>query len=123
MARTGHIGDITPAAVVTDPVCGMSIDPGSAVGPVEHDGRPHWFCSDSCRQRFLADPGRYATADAGRSDPDHVTDDAHHAAAHEGHQGADRAGAQPAATTTKTRPPALPQVVEYTCPMDSMCLS
>ncbi len=43
-------------AIVTDPVCGMRIDPEDAVATAEHDGQRHWFCSDACRGVFVAGP-------------------------------------------------------------------
>jgi Cu+-exporting ATPase len=51
---------------VTDPVCGMQIDPATAVASEEHEGRTYHFCSDSCHQRFVKEPGRFAAATAGR---------------------------------------------------------
>ena len=45
---------------VTDPVCGMTIDPASAAGRSEHNGETHYFCSAGCKAAFDADPGRYA---------------------------------------------------------------
>ena len=47
---------------VTDPVCGMSIDPASAAGTAEHEGKTYHFCSHNCAESFRADPARYATA-------------------------------------------------------------
>jgi len=46
-------------AAVTDPVCGMSVDPTSAAATVTHGGVEHTFCSTGCRDAFLADPSRY----------------------------------------------------------------
>ncbi len=43
-------------AMVTDPVCGMRIDPDDAVATAEHDGTRYWFCSEGCREVFVADP-------------------------------------------------------------------
>ncbi len=40
---------------VTDPVCGMVVDRAKAV---RHGG--HFFCSEGCRDTYLADPARYA---------------------------------------------------------------
>jgi Cu+-exporting ATPase len=48
-----------PAATVTDPVCGMQIDPSSAAAHVTHEGRTVYFCSPGCRDAFVADPDRY----------------------------------------------------------------
>ncbi|MGW3353194.1 heavy metal translocating P-type ATPase [Nonomuraea rubra] len=41
-------------ATVTDPVCGMQVDPATAAASVEHDGVTEWFCSTGCRDAFLA---------------------------------------------------------------------
>ncbi|HUC73337.1 MAG TPA: heavy metal translocating P-type ATPase [Stellaceae bacterium] len=42
-----------------DPVCGMTVDPATAVQRVEHAGHIHYFCGTRCRERFEADPARY----------------------------------------------------------------
>jgi Cu+-exporting ATPase len=44
---------------VRDPVCGMDVDPESAAGSAEHDGRTYYFCSQGCLERFRQDPQRY----------------------------------------------------------------
>jgi len=44
---------------VTDPVCGMSIDPAAAAATREHDGVTFAFCSTHCAATFDADPHRY----------------------------------------------------------------
>jgi P-type Cu+ transporter len=45
---------------VTDPVCGMSIDPKAARGgSLEYAGNTVYFCNPKCRERFKADPARY----------------------------------------------------------------
>ncbi len=44
---------------VTDPVCGMTISPADAVGTVEHAGHPYHFCSESCLERFRANPAEF----------------------------------------------------------------
>ncbi len=112
-----------PEAVVTDPVCGMTVDPARAKASHTHGGRTYYFCSSSCASKFAADPERYLKSDA----------KADHAAA---------APAQvPASGTIWTCPmhpevrqdhpgncpkcgmalepetPSLPTKVEYTCPM------
>jgi adenylate cyclase len=43
-------------AMVTDPVCGMRIDPDDAVATAEHDGQRYYFCSEVCGDVFAADP-------------------------------------------------------------------
>ena len=56
--------DGVPSPVATkDPVCGMDVAPGQASGgSAEHDGTTYWFCSAGCREKFVADPGRYVVA-------------------------------------------------------------
>jgi Cu+-exporting ATPase len=45
---------------VTDPVCGMQIDPATARGgSFEHEGTTYHFCNPRCRERFAAEPARY----------------------------------------------------------------
>jgi len=44
----------------TDPVCGMSVDPATALSAT-HDGRDFYFCSPHCRDTFTADPAAYLT--------------------------------------------------------------
>ncbi len=48
---------------VKDPVCGMDVTPGRAAGgSAEHAGTTYWFCSPSCRDKFIANPSKYVTA-------------------------------------------------------------
>ncbi|WP_449406880.1 heavy metal translocating P-type ATPase [Microbacterium maritypicum] len=49
---------------VTDPVCGMSIDPISAADSVDYKDATYYFCSKQCAASFRADPTKYATAGA-----------------------------------------------------------
>jgi cytochrome oxidase Cu insertion factor (SCO1/SenC/PrrC family)/YHS domain-containing protein len=43
-----------------DPVCKMQLSAGPDSPQVVHHGKTHYFCSDLCRQRFVADPSRYS---------------------------------------------------------------
>lgn len=45
--------------MVTDPVCGMTLEQDGAV-TAEWNGRRFFFCSRGCSQEFLADPERFA---------------------------------------------------------------
>mgnify|MGYP000941524014 CR=1 FL=1 len=45
---------------VTDPVCGMQVDPNTAL-TLDHDGTTYHFCSDGCRDRFRHDPASFLT--------------------------------------------------------------
>jgi len=83
-----------PAGQEIDPVCGMRVDPSQAAASAEYAGRRFFFCSLGCRDRFEAEPARYA-----RTEPD--------GAIHEH-------GVAPKSET----PPAAPkEKVEWTCPM------
>jgi Cu+-exporting ATPase len=42
-------------ALVRDPVCGMEIDPQTAAGQTERDGKTYYFCSLACKERFEAE--------------------------------------------------------------------
>ncbi|AWR88158.1 MULTISPECIES: YHS domain-containing protein [Thermaceae] len=44
---------------VTDPVCGMQIDPEKAAGRSEYQGQTYYFCSEGCKKSFDADPKKY----------------------------------------------------------------
>lgn len=46
---------------VTDPVCGMEVDPASTPHHASHAGHEWHFCSEKCRSRFVTDPERYLT--------------------------------------------------------------
>jgi Uncharacterized conserved protein len=41
-----------------DPVCGMSVDPATALHAV-HQGHDVYFCNPSCKRRFDADPAAF----------------------------------------------------------------
>jgi Cu+-exporting ATPase len=47
------------AEQVTDPVCGMRLDPADAAASEQHDGQTFYFCSESCHNTFVADPHHY----------------------------------------------------------------
>ena len=43
-------------ALVTDPTCGMQIDPAKAAGKSEYKGKTYYFCSPGCKKTFDANP-------------------------------------------------------------------
>src|SRR3954468_1997306 len=55
----GHGAGQDTEDLVTDPVCGMQVDPAQSTRQVEHEGRVFHFCSDTCQRKFRADPVRY----------------------------------------------------------------
>jgi xanthine dehydrogenase accessory factor len=50
-----------PAGPTTDPVCGMSVQPGEGLR-LDHGGRTVWFCGRGCLEAFAADPALYPTS-------------------------------------------------------------
>ena len=55
-----HAGTPAPGgSSVTDPVCGMSVDPASARYCADHRGQRYVFCSEHCRKKFVAAPASY----------------------------------------------------------------
>ena len=47
-------------AYAIDSVCGMQVETANAPARSSHDGHDYSFCSDRCRDRFEANPARYA---------------------------------------------------------------
>jgi Cu+-exporting ATPase len=89
-------GSNAPGTTV-DPVCGMTVDPATAKWTATHDAIDYFFCSRSCRDRFVAQPVAYNRA----SRPAEQS--------HEGHV----ASLEQMGPTSKPSSAA----VEYTCPM------
>jgi Cu+-exporting ATPase len=109
--RTISLGLTQPAAV-TDPVCGMTVDPATAAGSFTHDGTTYHFCSRHCLEKFRADPARY-TGPQAAPDP--------HSCCHD----APARPAPPAAPGSKYTCPMHPEVVQDgpgTCPKCGMAL-
>jgi len=48
-----------PATTAVDPVCGMTVDPGSALART-YEGQTYYFCSEHCARSFDAEPDRFA---------------------------------------------------------------
>ncbi len=54
---------------VTDPVCGMQVDPTTAAGSSEYQGQTYYFCSTGCQRQFDKDPQRFISGQ-GTHEPD-----------------------------------------------------
>jgi uncharacterized protein len=54
---------ITMRRGATDPVCGMKVDRTKAL-ETEHAGQSYYFCSERCRDSFMADPEEYTGQNA-----------------------------------------------------------
>ncbi len=44
--------DPAPVTFVTDPVCGMTVDPLTTAHKLESGGKTYWFCSAGCKASF-----------------------------------------------------------------------
>ena len=53
-----------PEHFVSDPVCGMRVDPESSSHHFDHNGQTYWFCCSGCRIKFQADPEKYLNRDS-----------------------------------------------------------
>jgi Cu+-exporting ATPase len=62
-------GQTAPAALATDPVCGMEVDPHRTPHRHEHGDRAWYFCSAGCRAKFAADPDRYLAGKTASPEP------------------------------------------------------
>jgi Cu+-exporting ATPase len=86
---------------VTDPVCGMTVDPVRAAGKQKHGGETYYFCSRRCMVKFTADPDKFLEQQQGGSAHVHGT---------------------AAAVNHAVQPPSIPESNEgagvYVCPMD-----
>jgi len=49
-------------ALARDPVCGMSVQPATAAGSSEYEGKIYYFCSGHCVKKFRESPESYLTA-------------------------------------------------------------
>ncbi|MDE3218937.1 MAG: heavy metal translocating P-type ATPase [Nitrospirota bacterium] len=53
---------VVPEAVAAiDPVCGMTVQPSTAAGSYEFQGKTYYFCATSCLTKFRTDPLHYLT--------------------------------------------------------------
>src|SRR5947207_1909986 len=59
--RLADCGNGGAAESARDPVCGMSVDPARTPHRAEHDGQSYFFCGTRCRERCIAEPGRYVS--------------------------------------------------------------
>ncbi len=57
--RNSHGCGESNVTSVTDPVCGMTVDPATSMHHLNYHGTIFHFCSSGCRAKFEADPGKY----------------------------------------------------------------
>jgi YHS domain-containing protein len=51
---------------VTDPVCGMAVNPLTSDIVATIDGKTYYFCAEGCRQSFEAAPHKYLDGGAAK---------------------------------------------------------
>ncbi len=56
-------------SAVTDPVCGMAVDPHTAKYWADYEGRTYYFCRAGCKVKFQTDPKRYLQPEASAAPP------------------------------------------------------
>ncbi len=64
-----------PRTTVKDPVCGMTIDADKAAGNVEYQGETYYFCSNSCKEKFEANPAQFITLENVKNDSPVTSED------------------------------------------------
>jgi Cu+-exporting ATPase len=47
-----------------DPVCGMMVDPKTAAGKSEYQGKTYYFCAPGCKKSFDKEPEKYVSSQA-----------------------------------------------------------
>ena len=52
---------VPTGAAAIDPVCGMTVQPVTAAGFYEYQGKTYYFCATSCLTKFRTDPTYYLT--------------------------------------------------------------
>jgi len=62
-ARTSALRPVGASDAI-DPVCGMAVAVGAETLRLARKGRTYYFCSEICRSRFEATPGRFAASSA-----------------------------------------------------------
>ncbi len=97
-----------------DPVCGMDVDPLTAMHRHTHAGVEHVFCSAGCQAKFEAHPDTYT----------HPADHGHLGHSAGGHEPASERGGSGSATQEYTCPmhPEIRQVGPGACPICGMAL-
>ena len=93
---------------MTDPICGMNVEPERAAGSHVYNRQTYYFCSQHCLAKFKEDPGKFLQSPA--------TGHAAHAHGHEhsvhGHDYSHMHGPSQAAQME------MHERVAYVCPMD-----
>ena len=63
---------VLPVAITggtIDPVCGMTVDPKTAMHKADYKGQTYYFCSAGCKTKFQASPTKYLDVGAKTVEP------------------------------------------------------
>ncbi|HEY5624222.1 MAG TPA: heavy metal translocating P-type ATPase [Gammaproteobacteria bacterium] len=72
--RHAHHSGADTNAPATDPVCGMSVDPQTAISHA-YGGETYYFCSGGCKDKFISNPAKYLRADVETAPQPEVSSD------------------------------------------------
>jgi len=100
---------------VTDPVCGMKVDPATAAASLEHAGHAVHFCSNHCADKFRAEPHSYLPAADASSGTEVKMSQHFSGKSHSCHHGDGEHKPKPAPTASPG--------ARYTCPMHPEVIS
>ena len=120
-----HHQSSTAQGIVRDPVCGMTVDPEAGKPTAEHEGHLYHFCSEGCRDNFLAGPDAYLSATDPVCGMDVDRASAAHMVRHDGQRFyfcssgcQSKFEADPSAYLgDRPEPEPMPAGTQYTCPM------
>jgi len=109
--------------MVTDPVCGMTVDEKSSAGSFVHAGTTYYFCSPHCLQKFTANPEQFLKSAAhkydGRGPQSHGSEASVYVCPMDPEVHESKPGACPkCGMALELAAPAAPSIkTEYVCPM------
>jgi Cu+-exporting ATPase len=63
IVRNYWLDEQKEACAMQDPVCGMTVEPETAVAAWEHGEQVYYFCSVGCFERFKQDPQSFLDMD------------------------------------------------------------
>jgi Cu+-exporting ATPase len=93
-------------ATAIDPVCGMTVEKAAARWTAGHEGQAYYFCSEGCRNKFVADPAAYLEGNRFGLPQAHAGHD------HAGHGDHGHGHSQAAPQAAE-----VPKGTKWTCPM------
>ncbi len=59
------------STMALDPVCGMEVDPKTALYKSEYKGQTYYFCAPGCKKDFDRNPEKYIKATQSDSGHEH----------------------------------------------------